>query len=181
MPMNWHRCWHRWLCGWAVLARHEEVYAGRHPGVLRRLHLELMVALGAWRGRGFWRAVAIGLVLLLLVQIFIWRCDLHGRWRDVLQCLPVLLVTPWVAAARARRLGRLLERQQAPVGSSVTDSSTRTLQIAPPGLVERRSCQGIHTVMPPRPPGGASAGWTSFWRSVVSACWQRLRSRGSRH
>lgn len=181
MSMNWQRCWHRWLRGWAALASHEEVYAGRHPGVLRRLRLELTVVLGAWRESGFWRAGAIGLVLLLLVQIFIWRRDLHGRGADVLQCLPVLLLAPWVAAARARRLGRLQDRQQAPVASSVTDSSARTLQIAPPGLVEHRSCQGTHTAIPRRPPGGAWAGWISSWRSAVSACWQWLRSRDSRH
>ncbi len=178
--MNGRQNRSRWLSGWRDLARHDEPYADCDLGVLQRLRLELIVVCGAWRGGGFWRAAWISAALLLVAQILIWKYDLHGRLRDILQCLPVLIVSPWVASARRRRLQHLLAQRKTPVASPVTDSDVQKLQSCRSCVAERRSCPRTHTVMPPRHPGGASGDSISYWRSVALACWRRLRCRGSR-
>ncbi|MCE7896854.1 MAG: hypothetical protein DYH19_08805, partial [Gammaproteobacteria bacterium PRO8] len=88
----------RWLAGWIELLRHDALpgYAAR--GRLARLGLDLVVLARACACSGTWFAALAAGATGLAVLVLAWRLDLAGWQRDAVLCLPVLLVTPWVAA-----------------------------------------------------------------------------------
>ncbi|MCC7257008.1 MAG: hypothetical protein IT486_01400 [Gammaproteobacteria bacterium] len=164
----------RWLAGWADLARHRDVSGYRERSRLARLRLDLLCIVAACRRGSTWRAVLWSLALGLAAQILCWRHDLRGPVREILQCLPVLLVAPWVAAGRRRFLeARASEtaftepaadrRESAAVGdlghATWNDGRTRARHVT----------------------GRAAAGSISSSPSSASARSRRWRSRASRN
>lgn len=167
----------RWLSGWAELARRDAVPGYAVRGRLARLGLDI-AALGAaltCGGTGFAALVALATGLGGLVLA--WELDLAGWQRDALLCLPVVLVAPWVAAGRRRRLEALLAAGALLPATAVTDGArapgdSPALGQAEPGWpwqrMRRRATQDR-----------ASAPRRRWWPWPAWRCWQRWRSRGN--
>lgn len=146
-------------------------------GRLARLGLDI-AALGAaltCGGTGFAALVALATGLAGLVLA--WELDLAGWQRDALLCLPVVLVAPWVAAGRRRRLEALLAAGALLPATAVTDGArapgdSPALGQAEPGWpwqrMRRRATQDR-----------ASAPRRRWWPWPAWRCWQRWRSRGN--
>jgi hypothetical protein len=101
------------LSAWLAACRELTGYDGV-PGYsrLRWRDRKRLDHLALWRGlrsSGFWRACIVVLNLCLVAQILCWQFDLAGWRHDLLKALPILLATPWLAAARKRHLRDLLD------------------------------------------------------------------------
>ncbi len=97
-----------WLKGWSDLAGHNEIPGYRELPWLSRKKLDHRAL---WRGlcsEGFWRAAAIVLMGVTVAHILGWHWDLTDWRQDLLRVLPILLATPWLAAARKRHLRAML-------------------------------------------------------------------------
>lgn len=147
-----------------------------------RLRLDFAVTADGLRTRAFWRGAFIVLAALSTAQIIVWDRDLRGWQRDGLQCLPLLLVVPWIAAGRRRLTARRLDALPGQAANDVTVPRSRPLHSDPGalgGAAERRRWFMTRTARWHRQAGPVSAGWISCSLSRVSACWQRWRCRGS--
>lgn len=98
----------RWAGGWRDLIRHDGVQAYRALGLCQRLRADLSVMADALGSPRFWVGALWLAAGVLGAEILIFEHDLTGWRRDALQCLPVLLAAPRVAAGRRRLLERRL-------------------------------------------------------------------------
>lgn len=170
---------HRWQSGWADLARHRDVPGCADAGRWRRLVIDLRFVASAPARAGSWRAALWCVALALAALAVTWTLGLDGWQRDALQCLPVLLAAPWVAAARRRfHQACAPAPAAAQAESGITDPATGPFHSSAIVAAERGAWNRVQTMR--RRAGRAWAGWTSSWPWPASARWRPWRCRASR-
>ncbi|GMW08238.1 MAG: hypothetical protein QY320_00360 [Gammaproteobacteria bacterium] len=169
-----------WAGGWRALSGRDEIAGYRALPWHERLRHDAATAAAALLDGGFWKAALVFAAATLAAQILVWTLDLRGAARDAVQCLPVLIITPWVAAGRRRRLERRLAAPAAAIEEPVTVHDLPTLHSAASQTTEQRRWRRFSTTRQARDEASGSGGSMSCWWWPASACWRRWRCRASK-